>query len=154
MLTPIQMERHQYQWNYVMPMASHVKKSCTFHSNCLNLRNAIVPLMILLHYVTLMPVPVASKEQNVMMQSFQYSWPKEQNMAFVLLPLASCDVNTNADGITSPKMSCCTSFWSSWANKCCFAIGNAHQDHMLPMTSLNSSHDQKSYVAPHFHYLG
>ena len=73
----------------------------------------------------------------------------------LMTPLASHDTSTGTSSITWPKRSCCTSFLSSWPEKCNGAIDNALsitcwcQCHLQLMMTL-VSHDPKIHVAPYF----
>ena len=46
-------------------------------------------------------------------------------MVLLTMPSASCDADAGANGVTLPKRSCCTSFYSSWPKECNGIINNA-----------------------------
>ena len=110
----------------------------TPHFDDLDLRNVIV----LLKMPSLMAVSVASNENKIIMHLIYFDHLDVWNpMVPVLMPLAPCDVSANANGITWLKMSCFTSFWSSWANKAIVPLTIPSGSHAMPAP--NVSHDQK-----------
>ena len=97
-MIPESMESHD-QYSHVAP-----------HFDCLDLRNAVVPLMMP------MLVPMASHGQKShVVPHFDYL---DLRNAIVPLTMPSVYHAASANGITWPIKSCCTSFWLSWSKEC------------------------------------
>ena len=91
--------------------------------NYLDLTNAIVSLML-------------SASCDADTSANDNTWPKSHAthhlyclyltsaVDSLTMPLAGHDTNVGTNGVTWPKMSCCTLFKSSWLNECNAAIDN------------------------------
>ena len=115
----------------LMPMASndhicHV--TCNF--NCLDLRNAMLPLMTW-HHLTLKSVSMASHDQNPDGQTSHVAnyfnhLNLRNSVVLLTMPLASCYTNASNNDITWPENSCSTSFLSSWPKEWIGATDKSH----------------------------
>ena len=172
-------------WHYIN--APHDQETHVApHFNFLELRNVMVPLVMLLvscdtdlngitwhqhqwHHT--MPMPVSQDKKSHVTSNFDCLDLRNVTVTLRMLT-ASCDANTNANGMTWPERSCDTSFWSSRHNECSVAINNAISTiwcwfcfqwcHMtkkimlhfiliiltiLPLTMLFASHDADTRVS-------
>ena len=91
-------------WHY-MTNESHIAP----HFNCLDLRNALIPLMTLLS-----SCDTNTGANGVTWQKLCHWWYCFHCMTPMLVLMASW-----------PKRSCCTSFWLSWPGKCSGSIDSA-----------------------------
>ena len=133
------------------PMASHDQKShVTSYFGHLDLINAMVVLMMSL----------VSCNTNTGTNSI--TWPNKiatcsdcfdlrNAVVPFMMPLVWCDIETGSSGVIWSKMSCWTSFWSSWPKECNGAIDNIIT---LPKMVPVVWHNQRCHVALHFDCLG
>ena len=107
-----------HNWHHVIPVLTSVvlhdqMSYAAPHFDCLDLRKAMVPLM---------------------------------------MPLASCDVDASAIGITWPKVHVAPHF-SHLDLRNAIVPWWYHQHHMMLTPVPMASHDHKSHIAPHFDFL-
>ena len=98
------------------------------------------------HYIMLMLMILDS--QNSHFKCFVDFNHLTYKMVPLMMPLMSHNADTNANGITLPKMSCCTPFWLFWPKKHSSALHDAisimwcqcwcHWHHMIKKVSCTS----------------
>ena len=149
----------------LMPIASHHKMShAAHHFSCLNLGNAVVPLMILL----------ASCDTDASANGIKWPTSHVGWNCTIFMPLASCEASAsansikwskehvashfiltiyNANGITWPKKSCCILFiYHPELTPAVVSLTMPSASHAAN-ASTQCSTRPKSHLVPHFNYL-
>ena len=99
-----------------------------------------------------MPVAIVSHNQKSHIKSNFDCLYLRSVMVKLRMLMSLCDANTSANGMTWQENPCCTSFQSSWHNKCMGAVDNATTI-MCCLCQCQWQHMAKSHVAPHFNHF-
>ena len=102
--------QHQCQRHHAMQMASHDKNFMLHLIPFVNIRNWMVPLMMLLAPCDTEASASGIKLSKNHVASHLDCLEVRNAVVPFLLPVSSCNANTSASGITWPKLSCYTTF--------------------------------------------
>ena len=119
-------------------MAWHDKKShVAHHFYHIDLRNTMMPL-------ALATMAVQDQKQKKSHFAPHFDHLNLRNVMVILtVPSATCDAAAGTNGGTWPKLSCYTSFWSSWPKSTMVSLTMLFASHSADASALASS-DQKT----------